>query len=602
MREKADSFSSRRFVVYGAALVASLALVVYFNTLWAGFVFDDGFLILGNWWIRDAGSLSEIFSSPTWGFDPERTSNYYRPLMHVVFMIDYHLFGLSPWGYHLVNITVHALNSILVFFIALRLFAGLPGPTESDSALKGHHLAIASAILFALHPVHVEAVAWVSAISEVGFALFFLLSLYLYIAADEKKGLGSLLSWLSFIAALLFKETAVMLIFVIVAYDLCLKRKAVASSLKRYIPYIIILGVYITVKLAVSGALTPRLQQEGLSGFQYFINIFPLIMDYLRLVFFPVRLNVFYQFHPVLTVVDFRLLASIIVIAPFVALFVIGYRGKRRAASFAWLLALFSIMPALYIAGAGARGSAFAERYLYLPSAGFIIFILYWFASFLRKFAPRRAATIFVVILVLLSAAYATGTVFRNRVWKDNYTLWKDSAGKTPDSELVYVNLGSAADSLGLRTEALNAYESALKINPRSAQAHNNLGVLYYETKEYGLSIENYEEALRDIVNQGERALIIENMGNVYYSMGSFKEAVERYQKALEIKGVSLNEASLLNKLGIALAGSGRFDEARQSFERALEITPSHVGARENLSKIEGALTPSGLSDNLSRP
>jgi tetratricopeptide (TPR) repeat protein len=307
-------------------------------------------------------------------------------------------------------------------------------------------------------------------------------------------------------------------------------------------------------------------------------------MDYLRLLFFPVALNVFYLFHPVLSIVDPRVLASIIIIVPFVILFVVNVKRKDSAISFAWLFALLPLLPALYIAGAGARGSAFAERYLYLPSAGFIIFLVYWFACFLRRFVKKQANVTFLVVVVLVSVVFSAGTFARNNVWKDNYSLWKDSAEKTLDSDLVYVNLGSAADELGFKAEALSAYESALKINPNSIEAHNNLGVLYFEIKEYELSLKNYEEALSETTRPSELALINENMGNVYYSMDKFDEAVGRYAEAVSIKGAGV-DANLLNKLGIALARSGRTKEAIESFAKALDIDPTHVGARKNFER-----------------
>jgi tetratricopeptide (TPR) repeat protein len=584
-----------------AVLVALVAVAVYANTLWCGFVFDDGHVILNNEWITDFSYIGEVFLSSAWGFEAETSSNYYRPLMHVVFMIDYHIYGLSPWGYHLVNIIVHAVNSILVYLLACYLFCADEGNGEGAPVLKGSHLALASALLFAVHPVHVEAVAWVSAISELGFTLFFLLSLYLHIEAfgdgaapRRSSRILAPLSWLSFIAALLFKETGVMLFFVVVAFNLSFKKKGErvgGAALRRYPPYIIILGAYIIVKLVLSGGLVPNVQHEELSGFQYFINIFPLIMDYIRLIIFPVDLNVFYIFHPVLSLFDFRLLASIIIIIPFVVLFVINVRNKERAATFAWLLALLSIMPALYIAGAGARGSAFAERYLYLPSAGFFIFIIYWFACFLGRLGKREAKVIFVTAIVLVCGVFAALTIMRNNVWKDNYTLWEDTARKTKDSELVYVNLGSAADALGHREEALRAYERALEINPRSAEAHNNLGTLFFEIKEYDLALANYSEGLKETTNPGNRVMINENMGNVYYNTGRFEEAAQRYRIAVEIKGKGLGfkEANLFYKLGLALARSGRLDEAKESFKRVLELNPAHVGAKEMLKKIGGA-------------
>ena len=581
-----------------AALVALVALIVYANTLWCGFVFDDGHVILNNKWITDFSHIGEVFLSSDWGFEAGSSTNYYRPLYYVLLTLEYHLFGLSPWGYHLVNIVVHAINSILVLFLALHLFcASRMEQAGEGRAFKASHLALASALLFAVHPVHVEAVAWVSAISELGFTLFFLLSLYLYVAAygratdkAERSPILSPLSWLCFILALLFKETAVMLFFGIVAFDLSLKERGSRLPVRRYIPYIIVLAAYIIIKVLVSGGLVPKLQHEELSVFQYFINIFPLIFDYLRLIFFPVELNAFYIFHPILSVLDPGLLVSIIVIAPFVVLFFINIKGKNKAAAFALLLALLPLMPALYIPGAGARGSSFAERYLYLPSAGFLIFVIYWFAYFLERLGVRRAGVVFTLVIVLAGGAFTAGTVLRNRVWKDNYTLWEDTARKTKDSELVYVNLGSAADTLGHREEALHAYKRALEINPRSAETHNNLGTLFFEIKEYDLALSYYAKGLKETTKSANQAMIVENMGNVYFNTGRFEEAARRYQRAVEIKGrgLGLNEADLFYKLGFALARSGSLGEAKESFKRVLELNPAHVGAKEKLKLIGG--------------
>src|SRR5512135_2525637 len=167
--------------------VIAVSLAVYSNTLGHDLVWDDSDQILGNPWIRDPGFLPKIFSSGVWDFKSV-ASNYYRPMMHVFYMLGYTVFGLRPWGFHLVNIIFHAGVSVLVFLIARALFAG------HGARAKAFPLPLMAAVLFAVHPIHTEPVAWVAGIPDLSYAFFCLLSFYLYYLSEDKFGPAYFLS------------------------------------------------------------------------------------------------------------------------------------------------------------------------------------------------------------------------------------------------------------------------------------------------------------------------------------------------------------------------------------------------------------------------
>ncbi len=178
----------RTFIL--AVIIVAVSFAVYFNALFNGFVYDDIPQVVENPWITDISHVPDMFSSPVWGFQEEFSANYYRPLMHVVFMLDFYLFGLVPWGFHMVNILFHCGVSVMVFLVSERLLVagekgrGAPPLVDSRYTIHGSRsVAFVAALLFTVHPVHTEAVTWVSGLPEVSFAFFCLLSFYLFVSS-----------------------------------------------------------------------------------------------------------------------------------------------------------------------------------------------------------------------------------------------------------------------------------------------------------------------------------------------------------------------------------------------------------------------------------
>jgi hypothetical protein len=282
-------------------LFASFA--VYFTSLHNGFVYDDNRQVTQNLWIRDVSFLPEIFSKGVWSFEGDHPSNYFRPLMHVIYMLNYHIFGLDPWGFHLVNVIFHAGNSVLVFLLLSRLVswkadklaseqAGEPSAVRVSSLASAFLLSLPfiSALLFAVHPIHTEPVAWVGAIPDLSFAFFYLLSLYFYVrSGDTLRKSNYFLSLAFFSLSLLSKEPAATLPVVLVAFDLAFGKtgKQRSAYLKRYIPYFVIIGIYFIARSFALGSFAPVKVHSELNAYQFIINAFPLFAQYLWKLLFP---------------------------------------------------------------------------------------------------------------------------------------------------------------------------------------------------------------------------------------------------------------------------------------------------------------------------
>jgi hypothetical protein len=296
------------------SVILFFSFTVYFNSLFNGFVFDDESQVVNNRWITDLKYIPDIFSHSAWGFlSGLGKINYYRPMMSLVYMINYHIFGLKPWGFHLVNILFHAGVSVLVFFLVLRLIDKVRVP-----APHSYLPPFVAGLLFAVDPIHTEAVTWVAGLPDVSFAFFYLLSFYLFIRATSSNfqfNVAYILSIVSFFIASLCKEPALTLPIILVSYDYAFARERPNFTvyLKKYIPYLIVAAVYFSLRFQALGGFAPAKRGGELSVYQFFINIFPLFVQYLKKLIFPADLNALYVFHPIASLFEMKGIVSLII-------------------------------------------------------------------------------------------------------------------------------------------------------------------------------------------------------------------------------------------------------------------------------------------------
>jgi tetratricopeptide (TPR) repeat protein len=564
-------------------IILAVSFGVYLNALFNGFVYDDEVLLLQNPWIRDPRHVPEIFLSDMWAFKGQEAGNYYRPMFHIFYMLDYHIFGLRPWGFHLTKILFHMGISLLVFLMGTTIISRYAG---GNTKTYNEYIPFAAALLFATHPIHTEAVL---GITEVSLAFFYFLSFYLYVRADVTGRGVPVSSVVFFFLAVLSKETALTLPVLLIAYDYSFKRDSIFHPtpetfyplLKRYLPYLpylVVAGIYLILRTYAIGGVVSVKAHPGLSGYEYFINVFPLFAQYLGKLILPINLNAAYVFYPVHSLLEWRGIMAVTVTLCFILTLYLA-RDRNRVVFFSLLLVIIPLLPAFYIPALGEH--TFAERYLYLPSAGFVIIVSMGLCGIASLDALRgRAVPIMLSVVLVITTLYCVGTIKRNPVWKDSFTLWSDTVRKSPDSFVSHNNLGLAYNNLGRTDKAIEEYKQAISLKPGFADAHNNLGTAYNNLGRTDEAIEEYKEAIR--LNP-YHAVAHYNLANAYGNKGQIDEAVKEYKKAIRLKP---DFAEAHNNLGNSFYEQRRMDEAIEEYKKAIRLNPYHAAAHNNLGLV----------------
>ena len=356
--------------------------------------------------------------------------------------------GGRPWAYRLVNILLHALASVLVLRLLRDLLADRP-PGEQPHVAAA---ALAGALLFAVHPVHVEAVAWISGIMDVACTAFALLAFDLYRHADAtpRGRLRLALGLVSFLLAMLAKEPAALLPVLLVLHDLLCRASrwsGLRGALARWLPWFAVLGLYLGLRTAALGGLAPhgRPDLPGLAG--SLLIAADLFARYVRAMFVPVGLSLGHFAAPP---DGWGSLRGLVAIALLLATAALAWQGWKRHRVILFGLAVFALTlaPALYLPGLRPLLSKlFSERFLYFPSVGWAIVV----ASALGLAASRtgRAARLVWLAAALVALVFAGMTVRQNLVWRSELTLWADAVAKYPADGMNHLHYGTALIAAG---------------------------------------------------------------------------------------------------------------------------------------------------------
>jgi len=549
-------------------LVALVSFGVYFNALPNGFVYDDELQIVDNYLLRDAKYIPEIFSTSLWEH-VGRGSSYYRPFLNLILMANYHVFGLAPWGYHFVNVLFHALAAIAVYFLAAELL-------KNNGRGGFFSPPLIAALLFAVHPIHTEAVAWASGLMDLSFALFYMLSFYFYLRSDMRFDAKYALSVFFFLLAALSKEPALTLPLLLLAYDLSFRKEGAGLSgyLKRYIPYGIAAGLYFILRVNALGGLAPVKSTVELSLYGYFLNILFLFSLYLKKLLLPVDLNFFYLFKPLHSFFSLRGALSSLAAAGFAGLIFFSFR-RARPVFLALMFILIPLLPVLYIpALTQGLEQALTERYLYLPSFGFVLLIAYFASKFPERVAHGKALAISLALLFLI---YSAGTIKRNFVWKDSLTLAGDTLLKSPDSAVAHQTLGYALLHEGQRDKGISHMRTAFRLKPDLVHKSIDLGIAYAQRGLLKKAILEFHVAL---MLDPDSVPAHYNLGLAYEKKGWTKEAVAEFETLLKL---APSFADAHSALGVLYAEKGMLGPAIEHFEDALKWNPNDAYTKLNL-------------------
>jgi len=539
-------------------LLACLALLAFAPCLVNDFVLDDIPLVQNNPTLSQAGNLGVLVTQPYY-----RTSGsgLYRPLTMVSFGLEYKLWGPRPMGYHATNLALHALTTLLLFQWIWKLANNLS-------------LAFITSLLFALHPVHTEAVIPVSARSELLSACF---GLGVVLALDTDRWhrlfLGSVLLLLS----ILSKESGVMwAVFCILGLWTTTgrwPRFRLWPFLMAPIPVAIALRFLVMGRLAPTGASAHFLHTPLPTMLLSMGNV---LWQYLRLLFFPVHLGVDFVYeenllgHPGLNL--FRGLAGYILTVSLVPLAWIFWHKKQRLACFGCLVYLTSLFPYCHIVPMGAL---MAERFLYVPSMGAIL------ACTSLALDPLKARRPMVICGLVLWSLLSLGLNWTEcRTWRDGMTLWQKTAKRAPSSMEVQNNLGNAFLDAGDFASAEKAFRAAIE-----ASSHPT-GPLVGLSKALWFQGQS-EEAKRALVEaihlDPNLAIAYLNLGNMLSLEGNLDEAENLYLRAIQIDP---QDPEPCFNLGNLMAERARFEEALAWYRQALSLKPDHILARKTLERV----------------
>lgn len=553
--------------------LAALAAACYANTLRLGFVFDDVQNILGNRWITGPRYLGEIFSSHVAGFDPRFGAGYYRPLMHVFDMVTLRLAGPAPWAFHLVNVLLHAAATALAYWLVRALWRRLETPSEPWMPAAAGALAAAC---FAVHPVHVEAVAWIAGITDLSFSVFFLAAFLAYLKT-EGGGWGYAAAGPPlFLLATLCKEPALGLLPLLIVYEAARPhagRRALREAVISWKlgGYALAAAVYLGLRVWALGGFAPGRRVVAMSAPSALLTSANLFVRYLAKLAWPFPLQAWYPFRPVSSVFSWPALVGLSGVA---AVAWGLWRARHRPVLLVGAgLFILPLLPVLYVPSLGE--SVFAERYLYLPALGGFMAVAAaagWAAR--RGPASRIALT---AVLAVALAGFAGTAVARSAVWRDDATLWSDAVAGNPDSVTARAYLCWALGNTGRYEEAVATCSLVVKLDARRTDARQSLAYALAQTGRLAEAAGQYEAVLNEKPSSVEA---LTGLGLVYMAEGRADQAVSAYREALRVRPA---DAEAHNDLGVALVGQGNVAEGLAHLEEAVRQRPLQAEYRANL-------------------
>ncbi len=569
-------------VYFIAASVALLTLLVYLPALNNGFVgWDDNVYVYENPHIR---SLNPDFFK--WIF--QFYAGNWHPLTLLSHGLDYLIWGLNPMGHHLSSIMLHAINTFLLSLLVSFLIMGFKPDESSDAGTAGQLFRRAviaggiTALLFGIHPVHVESVAWISERKDVLSTFFVLLAIISYgkYVVRHEAGNGSssfyAASLVCFVLALMSKPMAVTLPVILVILDIYpLQRFSLKEGVRSQrrvliekIPFFFLsmISAVVTVIAQESGGAIQSLEYYPLS--HRILVATKALFFYLEKIVLPINLSPFYPYPHDVAFLSPKYLIPLILVLLINGFCIWALEKGKKIFPAAWLFYVVTLLPVLGIIQIGGQGAA--DRYTYIPSIGPFLLIGLGTAVFVEKMKGTSATgrVIFPLIPALFVCLLGLMTVKQIKVWKDGITLWSRAIEVEPGrAGIAYVNRGALYGLEGRYEESLKDLNSAININPAVAQPYYNRGTTYF-------NLGRYEEALRDytqaVALDHRLHEVYYNRGNVYLKLGQYREALDDYTRAIELSPAPVFH--YYNNRGIAYEKLGLREEALKDFYRADSI------------------------------
>lgn len=592
IKKKNSKLTDNRWLIGGIVIVL-FTFILFSPSINYEFVnWDDDVNILENSSVKklDAEHVKQIFT--------EHVIGNYNPLSILTFAIEYHFVGESPKLYHLNNLLLHLLCTLLVYILMRRL---------EISFLTS----LIVALLFGIHPMRVESVVWITERKDVLFGAFYLTSLLFYIDfLKKKKNLFFLISIVAFIFSLLSKIQAVSLPFALLLIDYWMNRKPNRKLILEKVPFFAL-----SLATGLIGIYFLR-QQESLDV----TNIFPLhqrifigsysFVVYLIKSIYPYEMSTLYPYLKKLSLIYYlSIIPSLLIVSiPF-------FKFKTyKILTFGMFFFVFNIVFLLQIVGAGQ--GFIADRFTYIPYIG-LFFIYASLIQFLLTKYPKSKMLIYSILAFYLIVLTVT-TSNRIKVWQNSETLWTDVLEKYQQVPVAFNNLGRYYRIENKLDKALSNYNNAIKYNPEGSVSYNNRGKIFFDTGKIDLALADFDKCLSldpestdALANRGaaygmrkewQLALndltkaieldpthtnALKNRGFIYHQLKEYQKNIDDYEKYLELLP---NDADIINTIGLCYFRLENFERAIVEYNRSIEINSTKGAFFINRSMANNSL------------
>jgi len=538
--------------VFLPLFLLAICFGIYGNTLHHGFLYDDTHLILNNNYIKHPQLWTRIFLVDFFHFAPLDPLTYYRPVPILTHALEYMLWQVNPWGYHLTNILLHFLNSYLIFYLIRLVFANIP-------------LAILSSVFFCVHPIHSTTVSLLFNRGDLLLFLFILTSIIQYLKFEQSSKITHyLVSIFCFSFALLTKENAV---FFFPLLYLCLYSAGLVKEKRRlfYIAvFFAVYMVYLYLRLAVLKIPFPQYDTHSVYHLDFILtlsNFLNIAMNYIGLLILPLKLYYHHGIIPIMKLSS-QVILPFIFLIPAIMLFLWSLKKKKSILFFALFwggLSISHVLKSMYTYSFFRL--AMMEHWLYMPSIGFFLILGVLFVRLCRR-TPKLSVLLALCVFTFwsaLSIRYSNfgkdpGTFYRHILRNSpvDADAWFNLANEllelrnysearrhfkaalahdlhAPNTPDIYLGLGNTYLREGNNSEAERHYLVALKYHPRFSEDWNNLGLVY---KKQGKQQEAYAAFRRALDYNSESALACVNLGDLYAERGDAPSALGLYRKA----------------------------------------------------------------------
>ena len=616
MKKKYD-ISDRQLKLMISLFLIFAIIITYGQVRNFDFVdFDDGEYITENSQVQKGLTIEGLI----WAFTSFHAANWH-PMTWFSHMLDCELYGLNPMGHHWTNIQLHMANTLLLFLILQMM----TGAIWRSAFVAG---------LFALHPLHVESVAWVAERKDVLSTFFWLLTMLAYLRYVKKPVLiRYFMVLLFFVLGLMSKPMLVTLPFVLLLLDLwplgrfrfehnrlsqssgktCFDFKGASRLIVEKIPFFILVVISCSLTFFAQkggGALVPL---ASLSLKPRIANALISYVSYVFKAIWPGNLAVYYPY-PADTFPVWQICgAALLIVGVFIGAIYLLKEYSYIAVGLFWYFG--TLIPVIGLVQVSDQ--AMADRYTYIPLTGLFIIVAWGVSDLLVKWHYQK---IFLgVSAVIILSALTVCTFFQASHWRNTITLFKNAVKVTENNYKALNNLGAALIDKGKPDEALLYFAEALRINPQKTDARNNLANVLSAQGKLDEAVSHYKEAIR--INP-EHADAHYNLANVLSAQRKLDEAVLHYKEAIEINpeyakayyhlgNILINQkkvkeamfhfaeairinpdyAEAYNKIGLILAWQGKYKKAKVFFLKAIQVRPNYMEARKNIAILEKNLS-----------